>query len=219
MPLALYGHSFSSYTQKVLIALYENGTPFELRSIGPDTPQHSAEWLQRWPLRKFPLLVDGKRNVAEASIIIEYLAMVHSGPVELIPSDPDLALQARFFDRVFDNYVMTPVQKVVGDRLRPEEDRDPYGVAEARAKLERAYRWLDTNLPAEGWAVGEEFTLVECGAASSLFYADWTHPIPEDCPRVRAYRTRLLARPSVARVVNEARPYRPYFPLGAPDRD
>lgn len=213
----LHAHPFSSYSWKVLIALYENGTPFEFRLI--EDPPSWAELEQLWTIKLMPVLIDGDRTMAEASIIIEYLAMVHSGPVELIPSDPDLALQARFFDRVFDNYVMTPVQKVVGDRLRPEEDRDPYGVAEARAKLERAYRWLDTNLPAEGWAVGEEFTLVECGAASSLFYADWTHPIPEDCPRVRAYRTRLLARPSVARVVNEARPYRPYFPLGAPDRD
>jgi len=144
---------------------------------------------------------------------------VHSGPVELIPSDPDEALQARFVDRVFDNYVMAPMQRIVGNQLRPEADRDPYGVGEARAKLDKAYRWIDANIPADGWAVGEAFTLADCAAAPSLFYADWAHPIPEDYPSARAYRTRLLARPSVARVVDEARPYRPYFPLGAPDRD
>ena len=106
MSLALYGHPFSSYTQKVLIALYENGTPFEFRSIGPDTPQHAAEWLRRWPLRKFPLLVDGERNIVETSIIIEYLQLVHPGPVRLLPADPMAALDVRFLDRFFDLHVM-----------------------------------------------------------------------------------------------------------------
>jgi glutathione S-transferase len=125
----------------------------------------------------------------------------------------------RFFDRVFDGYVMTPMNKIVGDHLRPEADRDPHGVADAREKLATAYRWIDANVPKEGWAAGEDFTLADCAAAPSLFYADWVHPIPEDCPNARAYRARLLARPSVARVVDEARPYREFFPPGAPDRD
>jgi glutathione S-transferase len=213
----LHAHPFSSYCWKVLIALYENGTPFEFKPV-----ESGADWaaLERlWPMKLMPVLVDGDRTVAEASIIIEYLAMVHSGPVELIPSDPDAALQARFLDRIFDNYVMTPMNKFVGNQLRPEADRDPYGVTEARAKLDRAYRWIEDTIPADGWALGEAFTLADCAAAPSLFYADWVHPIPEDCPNARAYRARLLARPSIARAVDEARPYRQYFPLGAPDRD
>jgi len=213
----VHAHPFSSYCWKVLIALYENGTPFEFKPV-----EGEADWaeLERlWPMKLMPVLVDGDRTVAEASIIIEYLAMVHSGPVELIPSDPDAALHARFLDRVFDNYVMTPMNRIVGNQLRPEADRDPFGVTEARAKLDRAYRWIEDTIPADGWAMGEEFTLADCAAAPALFYADWAHPIPEDRPNARAYRARLLARPSVARAVDEARPYRKYFPLGAPDRD
>ena len=213
----LHAHPFSSYSWKVLIALYENGTPFELRLLEDEASWAELERL--WSIRLMPVLVDGDRTVAEASIIIEYLAMVHSGPIELIPSDPDEALRARFLDRVFDNYVMAPMQRIVGNQLRPEGERDPHGVAEARAKLDRAYRWIDANVPADGWALGETFTLADCAAAPSLFYADWTHPIPEDYANTRAYRARLLAHPSVARTVDEARPYRPYFPLGAPDRD
>ena len=213
----LHAHPFSSYCWKVLIALHENETPFEFRLV-----EDAASWaeLERlWAVKLMPVLVDGERRLAESSIIIEYLAMYHSGPVELIPSDPDRALQTRFLDRVFDNHVMTPMSRIVGDHLRAEADRDPYSVAEARAKLDKVYRWVDANIPADGWATGEDFTLADCAAAPSLFYADWVHPISEDCPNARAYRARLLARPSVAKAVDAARPYRTYFPLGAPDRD
>jgi len=213
----LHAHPFSSYSWKVLIALYENGTPFEYRVLEDEASWAELERL--WPIRLMPVLVDGERTLIESSVIIEYLAMMHSGPVELIPSDPDIALRARFLDRFFDNHVMRPMQKIVGDHLRPEADRDDYGVADARTKLGRAYRWIEDNLPARDWAIGEEFTLADCAAAPSLFYADWVEPIPEDCARARAYRARLLARPSVARVIDEARPYRAYFPPGAPDRD
>jgi glutathione S-transferase len=122
-------------------------------------------------------------------------------------------------DRIFDNYVMTPMQKIVTDALRPAGDRDAYGVAEARALLEKAYGWLDARLEGREWATGGRFSLADCAAAPSLFYADWAHPIGADRSRLRAYRGRLLERPSFARAVNEARPYRQYFPLGAPDRD
>ncbi|WP_454884558.1 glutathione S-transferase family protein [Sphingomonas oryzagri] len=215
--LVLHAHPFSSYSWKVLIALYENGTPFEFRVL-----EDQASWaeLERlWPIKLMPVLVDRERTLIESSIIIEYLALMHSGPVELLPSDPDMALAARFRDRFFDQHVMTPTQKIVGDHLRPEEARDPHGVAEAHEKLGKAYRWIEANIPADGWAIGDDFTLADCAAAPSLFYADWVEPIPEDCPNARAYRARLLARPSVSRVVEEARPYRAYFPPGAPDRD
>ncbi|CAM3070827.1 glutathione S-transferase family protein [Corallococcus sp. ZKHCc1 1396] len=219
MSLALYGHSFSSYTQKVLIALYENGTPFELRGIGPETPQHSAEWLRRWPLRKFPLLVDGERNVVETSIIIEYLQLVHPGPVRLIPSDPMAALDVRFLDRFFDLHVMSAVQHAVGGALTGDPAKRQDGLAFATEKLELAYHWLEGHLSERTWAAGAEFTLADCAAAPSLFYADWTHRIAETFPMLRAYRARLLARPSFARAVEEARWFRPNFPLGAPERD
>jgi glutathione S-transferase len=217
MSPVLFAHPFSSYCWKVLVALYENETPFEWRVLEDEVSWTELERL--WPMKLMPILVDGDRTLREASVIIEYLAMYHSGPVELIPSDPDAALQARFLDRVFDNYVMTPMNRIVGDYLRQEPDRDPYGVGEARAKLDKVYRWIDANIPAEGWAMGEAFTLADCAAAPSLFYADWVHPIPEDCPNARVYRARLLTHPSVTRVVDEARPYRKYFPPGAPDRD
>jgi glutathione S-transferase len=219
MPLALYGHPFSSYTQKVLIALYENGTPFEFRCIGPDTPQHSAEWLRRWPLSKFPLLVDGERNVVETSIIIEYLQLAHPGPVRLLPADPKTALDVRFLDRFFDLHVMTPMQHAVGGALTGDPVKRQEALAYSEKKLELAYAWLEGQLAGRTWAAGTDFTLADCAAAPSLFYADWTHRISEAYPVLRAYRARVLARPSVARAVDEARPFRSYFPLGAPDRD
>ncbi|MCP3706942.1 glutathione S-transferase family protein [Paraburkholderia sp. CNPSo 3274] len=219
MSLALYGHPFSSYTQKVLIALYENNTPFEFRGIGPDSPEHTAQWLQRWPLRKFPVLVDGERNVVETSIIIEYLQLAHPGPVRLLPADPMTALDVRFLDRFFDLHVMTPGQRAVDGALTGDPARRDEGRAFAEEKLELAYTWLEGHLAGKTWAAGEVYTMADCAASSSLFYADWTHRIAPTYPVLRAYRERLLARPSYARAVNEARPYRPLFPLGAPDRD
>jgi len=219
MSLVLYGHPFSSYTQKVLIALYENGTPFEFRCIGPDTPQHSAEWLKRWPLRKFPLLVDGERNIVETSIIIEYLQLAHPGPVRLLPADPMAALDVRFLDRFFDLHVMEAMQIAVDSALKRVPVKSEEGLVLARERLERAYAWLEGQLAGRTWAAGADFTLADCAAAPSLFYADWTHRISEAYPVLRAYRARLLARPSFARAVEEARLFRPLFPLGAPDQD
>jgi glutathione S-transferase len=213
----LYAHPFSSYSQKVLIALYENGTPFEYRSL--EEPQAREELAALWPMRRFPVLVVPGRTVLEASCIVEYLDLHHPGPVRLIPADPEAALEVRMLDRVFDNYVSTPQQKVVFDALRPADSRDGYGVDEARRMLETAYAWLDRHMAGREWAAGEGFSLADCAAAPFLFYADWTHPIAPAFAHLHAYRARLLARPSFARAVDEARPYRPYFPLGAPDRD
>ena len=219
MPLALYGHPFSSYTQKVLIALYENGTPFEFRCIGPDHPEHAAEWLRRWPLRKFPMLLDGDRQVVESSVIIEYLQLAHPGPVSLLPSDALAALEVRFLDRYFDLHVMDAMQVAVDTALGRYPMQRDEGIAMAGDRLERAYAWLEGHLANREWAAGAAFTLADCAAAPSLFYADWIYRIPDHYPALRAYRSRLLARPSVARAVDEARPFRPLFPLGAPDRD
>ncbi len=219
MSLALYGHPFSSYTQKVLMALYENGTPFEFRCLGPDMPQHATEWLRRWPIAKFPLLLDGERSVVETSTIIEYLQLAHPGPVRLLPADPMAALDVRFLDRFFDLHVMDPVQVAVSGALGRAPVQREAGLTTAVDRLARAYGWLEGQLAGRTWAAGADFTLADCAAAPSLFYADWTHPIAEAFPVLRAYRARLLARPSFARAVEEARPFRPLFPLGAPDRD
>lgn len=214
----LYAHPFSSYCQKALIALYENDTPFEWRLLEGDNPI-MREFEALWPLKRFPVLVDGDRTVMESSIIIEYLELHYPGPTRLIPEDPQAALEVRLLDRFFDNYISTPQQKCVFDRIRNEADRDEYGVAEARSRLDIAYAWLDKAIAGREWAAGSAFSLADCAAAPALFYADWTHPIGDRFPNVVAYRQRLLARPSFARAVDEARPYRPYFPLGAPDRD
>lgn len=219
MPLALYGHLFSSYTQKLLVALYENDTPFEFRNLGPDTPQHAAQWMQRWPLRKFPLLVDGERNVVETSIIIEYLHLTHPGPVRLLPDDPLTALDVRFMDRFFDLHVMNMVQHAVNGALTGDAAKRADGLATATEKLELAYGWLENYLAGRTWAAGDTFSLADCAAAPALFYADWTHPIGPQYPTLRTYRARLLARQSFARAVDKARQYRPLFPLGAPERD
>jgi glutathione S-transferase len=219
MTLKLYAHPFSSYCQKVLIALYENGTPFEWRQLSQENPHAIEELAALWPLRRFPVLVDKGRTVTEASIIIEYLGLHHPGPAPMLPADARAALEVRSMDRFFDNYISTPQQRIVGDSLRPDGERDPRGVAEARAMLDTAYGWLDRVMAEREWAAGDRFSLVDCGAAPFLFYADWTHRIDTAFAHVIAYRKRLLARPSFARAVDEARPYRPLFPLGAPDRD
>jgi glutathione S-transferase len=219
MSMKLYAHPFSSFCQKVLIALYENDTPFEFRMLAPDDERVMAELEGLWPFKRFPLLVDDGRTVMESSIIIEHLGLRHPGPVRLIPDDAYAALDVRFMDRFFDNYVSTPQQKIVFDSMRSAENRDQQGVADARAMLETAYRWLDEAMTGREWAAGDTFSLADCAAAPALFYADWTHPIGEALTNVLAYRRRLLRRPSFARAVDEARPYRPLFPLGAPDRD
>ncbi|MGH8077485.1 MAG: glutathione S-transferase family protein, partial [Lysobacter sp.] len=194
-----------------------NQTRFDYRLLeGADAMR---ELKALWPLKRFPVLVDGERTVIEASSIIEYVSLYHPGPVQLIPEDAKAALDVRTMDRFFDNYISTPQQKIVFDAIRGEKDRDPFGVAEARKMLDIAYAWLDTTMACREWAAGDSFSLADCGAAPFLFYADWTHPISETFANVHAYRRRLLARPSFARAVDEARPYRSYFPLGAPDRD
>ena len=219
MSLKLYAHPFSSYCQKVLIALYENDTAFDLRMLAPGDAEADAELAALWPIKKMPVLVDAGRTVVEATIIIEHLGVAHPGPVRLIPAEPRVALDVRMMDRFFDNYVMTPMQKIVSDTFRPQGEHDPHGVDSARKQLDTAYGWLDDALADREWAAGGAFSLADCAAAPSLFYADWAHPIGPTHDRVRAYRQRLLARPSFARAVDEARPYRPLFPLGAPDRD
>jgi len=219
MTLKLYAHPFSSYSQKALIALYENAIPFEFMLLGPDDPSIYADFAARWPIRRFPLLVDGERTMMEASIVIEYLQVHYPGPVRLIPDDPAAALEVRMLDRFFDNYIQGPQQKIVFDALRPEGERDAYGVGEARLNLETAYAWLEKHMLGRTWAAGDSFSLADCAAAPALFYADWTHPIDPAFASVHAYRRRLLAQPSFARAVDEARPYRPLFPLGAPNRD
>lgn len=219
MALELYAHPFSSYCQKVLVALYENAIDFEYRPLTPEQPQNMARLAELWPMRRFPLLVDNGETVVESSIIIEHLQNRHPGPVRLIPDDPARALEVRFLDRFFDLYVSTPQQKCVFDALRPAEQRDALGVEDARQMLRTAYAWLERRLAGRTWAAGNEFSLADCAAAPFLFYADWTEPIAETFSQLCDYRQRLLQRPSFARAVDEARPYRSFFPLVAPDRD
>lgn len=215
MSLELFGHPFSSYTWKALIALYETGRPFEFRNIAGDQfPENEAAFLGHWPVGKFPLLVEDGVPIMESSTIIERVAP------SLIPEDADAALEARMLDRIFDNHVMTPVQAIVSEHLpfiaqTPDESR----IVRAREALDRVYPWLDSRLAGREWAAGEGFTLADCAGAPSLFYADWVHEIPDSLGSLKAYRARVLARPSVTRAVDEARPYRHLFPLGAPDRD
>ena len=219
MTLQLFGHPFSSYTQKALVALHENATPFTFRMLSQEDEATFAEFAALWPLKRFPILVDGATTILEATAVIEYLAVRHPGPVALIPADPAAAVTVRMMDRFFDNYISTPLQKLVFDRLRPEAARDDYGVTEARTMLDTAYAWLNRTMADRPWAAGEAFSMADCAAAPALFYADWGHPLGDRFPHVTGYRQRLLARPSFARAVDGGRPYRHYFPLGAPDRD
>lgn len=219
MALTLYAHPFAAYCQKALVALYENATPFAWRRIDLGSEADAAALASLWPFRKFPVLVDGATVLPEASLIIEHLDRHHPGPARFIPEDRDAAMEVRLIDRVVDNYLLNPMQKVVLDAIRPAEARDAHGVAQARAVLDTAYAWLDARIAGRDWAAGASFTLADCGAAPALLYADWTHPIEARFAALRTYRARLLARPSYARVLEEARPYRHLFPLGDPGQD
>ena len=165
------------------------------------------------------MLVDSGRVVAESSIIIEHLDLFHPGPVRLLSDDPAEALEIRFMDRFFDNQVMTPMQQPVSEALRPDGGRKEEVLAKSAKALDAAYDWLENRLGGRTWAAGNRFSMADCAAAPSLFYADWVHEIGDAFPTVRAYRSRLLKRPSFARAVDEGRPFRAFFPLGAPSRD
>lgn len=217
MSLTLYSHPFSSYCQKVLIALWENDIPFTYRHLEDEGAGDERAAL--WPLGRFPVLIDNGKMVAESSIIIEHLDVYHPGPVRFLPADRDAALEVRFMDRFFDNYIMTEMQKPMFEAIRTDGTRKEEAMAATQTALDMAYAWLETRLQGRAWAAGDDFSLADCAAAPSLFYADWVHQIGSEFPTVRDYRTRLLARPSIARAVDEGRPYRHYFPLGAPDRD
>ena len=218
MSLELFGHPFSSYTQKVLIALWADETPFEYRMLDQEHPENFGELTKHWPFGLFPVLLDDGQPVIETTCIIDHLQAHHPGKNIWIP-DGDLGRRGRFLDRFFDQYVMNNMSVPVFNALRPEGSRDSYGVDKAMQRLRTAYDWLEANLGDGPWAIGEQFTLADCAAAPSLFYADWVEEIGPDRPALAAYRARLLAHPVVARAVDEGRPYRSYFPLGAPDRD
>lgn len=214
MSLTLYSHPLASFCHKVLIALYENGTPFRAETVDLADPGSAAAHIERWPVGKMPVLFDAavERVIPETSIIIEYLQEHYPGPVTLLPADPEARLQARLWDRFFDLYVNVPVGKIVIDRIRPEGQSDPYGVAEARRLLDTAYGMIEGQMSAQRWATGDDFTLADCAAAPSLFYAAFVHPFKDGQHQLAGYRDRLLERPSVARVIAEARPYFSMFP-------
>jgi glutathione S-transferase len=214
MSLKLYFHPLSSFCQKVLVALYENGTPFEPRIIDLSKPSEAAELGALWTMRKFPVLRDEAmdRTVPESSIIIEYLDRHYPGGTRFLPADPDLARQTRMLDRFFDLYLELPMQKIVGDRLRPADKRDPFGVEQARAQLQTALGMVDRDMATRTWATGDTFGMADCAAAPALYYANLVAPFAGTHRQASAYLDRLMHRPSFARAVEEAEPYRKFFP-------
>lgn len=214
MSLKLYFHPLASFCQKVLVAFYENDIPFEPHLVDLGDPASRDAFCSIWPIGKMPVLCDSARDriVPESSIIIEYLVDHYPTKMPLIPLGADLARQTRLRDRFYDLYVEEPMQKIVGDRLRPEGAHDPFGVAQARAQLRTAYEMIEHDMRSRTWAMGEAFTMADCAAAPALFYADLVEPIGADHPQTAAYRDRLMARPSYARVLAEAEPYMKMFP-------
>lgn len=215
MGIQLYGHPFAAFVWKPLIAAYERKVPFDFRMVDGDHPENGARMVELSPTGQFPAIVDGDRTVTQSNAVVEYLDRFGDAP-PMVPADPDRALEARMLAEIFDSYIAGPMQKIVGEALRPEDQRDPRRVEEAKAALGTAYAWLSARI-GSGWAAGGDFGIADCAAAPALFYADWVHAIPDGA--LKAYRARLLAYAPIARVVDEARPYRPFFPLGAPDRD
>jgi glutathione S-transferase len=215
MAIELYGHPFAAFVWKPLIAAYELQIPFVFRMVDPEHPENLAKMAELSPTGQFPALVDGESRITQSNAVVEYLNhLAKSGG--LIPTEPQLALRARMLTDVFDAYVAAPMQQIVAEALRPKDRQDPGRVAAAKASLDKAYEWLSRQIQSN-WAAADTFTIADCAAAPALFYADWVHSIPDG--NLKDYRTRLLKRPSVVRTVDEARPYRKFFPLGAPDRD
>jgi glutathione S-transferase len=214
MTLSLYFHPLASYCWKVLIALYENETPFEPLLVDLGNAAERDAFFQVAPLGKFPVLKDhaNGRVVPESTIIIEYLATRYPGRTPLLPLEPDQALEVRQWDRFFDQQVHEPMQKHVADKLRPEANRDPFGVEQAHAQLEKAYAILERTLANRSWAAGDDFSMADCAAAPALHYGNLVHPLSDAQPRLRAYLARLQARPAFARVLREAQPYFDMFP-------
>jgi glutathione S-transferase len=214
MSLTLHFHPLSSFCHKVLIALYENDTPFTPNIVNLQNEAERAALLKLWPIGKFPVIEDHARDwsVSESSIIIEYLDQHYPGKARLVPEDADLARQMRFRDRFFDLYIHLPMQKIVGDRLRPADKKDPHGVAEARAQMRVALDMVDQAMASKTWATGETFTMADCAAGPSLFYADKVMPFATSHPNAYAYLQRLMQRPSYARALKEAEPYFRFFP-------
>lgn len=209
----IYGHPFASFYWKALIALYERDVPFEFMMVDPDHPENIEAVNRLSPTGQFPVLVDGKRAVIESAAIIEYLDLHYGDAPPMIPADPRAAIEARQMDGIFDDYVMTPLSRMVFNVLRDEDKRDPHLNVEAKATLDRSYAWLNQWMEGREWAANGTFGIADCAAAPALFYANWGHPIPQAHAALRDYRSRLLARPSIARVVDEARPWRENFPL------
>jgi glutathione S-transferase len=216
MALTLHFHPLSSFCWKALVALYENDTPFTPNLVNLGDPAERAALLKLWPVGKFPVLSDDARQatVPETSVIIEYLDRHYPGRTRFLPADPDLALQTRLRDRFLDLYVHLPMQKAIGDRLRPAGAKDPHGVAEARARLRTSYAMIEQQVSAGGWMMGGDFSLADCAAAPCLFYGNRVEPFGE-FKNVSAYLERLQARPSFARVLKEAEPYFHMFPTEA----
>ena len=214
MSLTLYFHPLSSFCQKVLIALYENDTPFTPHLVDLGDEAARAAFVKIWPIGKFPVLHDAARSetVPESSVIIEYLAQHYPGPAQLVPADPDRAWRTRLADRFYDLYVQEPMQKIVGDRLRPPDRKDPFGVAQAKARLATAYDMIERGMTERTWAMGEAFTLADCAAAPALFYADKVLAFGDAHKTTAAYFGRLMQRPSFARALKEAEPYFSLFP-------
>jgi glutathione S-transferase len=214
MSLKLYFHPLSSFCQKVLVALYENDAPFEPQIVDLGDETASAEFKRIWPIGKFPVLRDEAkdRTIPESSIIIEYLGQHYPGRTQLIPADADRARQTRFRDRFYDLHVHEPMQKVVGDRLRPAASKDPYGVEQAKTRLQTAYGMIEQDMATKSWAMGDAFSMADCAAAPSLFYANLVMPFGDTHKNVARYFGRLMERPSFARAVKEAQPYFHMFP-------
>lgn len=214
MTLTLYYHPLSSYCWKVLIALYEIDAQFTPHLVDLGDEKAAAAFRKLWPLARFPVLHDDASGalVPESSIIIEYLAKRYAGPPHLIPEDADLAREVRLADRFFDTYVMTPMQKIVGDRLRPAAGKDPHGVDAARALLETALTMVDVDMADKRWAAGATLTMADCAAAPSLYYANKVAPFAGKHTVAARYLERLKERPSFARVLKEAEPYAHFFP-------
>jgi len=213
MNLTLYYHPLASYCWKVLIALHENGKTFETKMVNFGDAEALAAFKSLWPTAKIPLLDDDGKIIPETSIMIEYIDRLYPGKTALLPAEAEEQLKVRLWDRLFDSYVMDPMQQFVAQQLRPEAERDATGMIKSREDLLMAYAMIDNRMGKGPWAAGDDFTMADCAAAPALFYAAIVQPFPSDHDNLKNYFERLIERPSVKRVIKDARPYFQFFPF------
>lgn len=203
----LYFSYLSTYSQKVLIGLYEKDTAFTPHLVDLSDPEARAEYVKLYPFGKLPLLVrDDGRMIPESSIIVEYIDNQFEQEPILIPRDPELARRARFMDRMCDLYLNDPVVNLIFESWKPEDEQNRELISKSSERIGTMYRFMDDQLSSSPYLAGETFSIADCAAMPVLFYANSFAPFG-GFDNIFRYWEEVSSRPSFVRLKQEAEPY------------